>query len=164
MVHIYDNILKRILNIITSWQRKSTYDCNNKIDMVINNDPVNNKSNNQMNLKEKIARLIRENEKYFIYNTTRTTVDTIINYNFSDIERLKSLSYSHRISAEIFEKHGIFLYTSDLAESIDAPNIVKCELRTLIGEYGLDIVTEEIAIYIKENYPDKFEISIVNTP
>lgn len=116
------------------------------------------------NIKERVADLIIENEKYFIAEITRTTIDTILYEGHYDIQRLKMLGYSHRIAIEIFEKLGIFLYATDLSSYIYAPKGVRCELYKLIEEYGLEKVTEEIALYLKENHSDKFGINIICSP
>ncbi len=79
------------------------------------------------------------------------------------MEIIKRLGYSHGIAVDIFEKYGIFLYVADLSAYIYAPRTVKYELRLLINEYGLEKVSEEIAIYLKKNYPNQFGIDIVVT-
>lgn len=162
-------VIERVLKIINRY-RPSNY--NNNIERITNNDIYDhnmecnnhNMECNRMNIKERIAELIKENEKYFICEVVRTTSDTILYDNLRDIERLKRLGYSHRIAAEIFEKHGIFLYTTDLSDYVYAPRIVKYELQVLINEYGLEKVAEEIAIYLKDNYSNQFGINIICTP
>lgn len=94
----------------------------------------------------------------------RTTADTILYDSRRDMEKLKILGYSHRIAVDIFEKYGIFLYVTDLSIYTYAPRTVKYELQRLIEEYGLEKVAEEVAIYLKENYPNQFGISIICTP
>ena len=120
-------------------------------------------NHNQTNLKERITTLIKENEKYFVYEIMRTTVDTILYNGYSDMERLKTKGYSQTIAVEIFEKYGVFLYVTDLCRYIYAPRSVRNELYKLIECYGLDKVSEEIAIYLKEHHPDKFGIDIIST-
>lgn len=155
-------VIERILKIINRY-RPSNY--NNNIERIANNDIYDrNMECNRMNIKERIAKLVKENEKYFICEVVRTTSDTILYDNLRDMERLKRLGYSHRIAAEIFEKHGIFLYATDLSDYVYAPRIVKYELQVLINEYGLERVAEEIAIYLKNNYSNQFGINIVCIP
>lgn len=159
MVHICSHeIVERILKII---KRNNIHDYNNNIEHTIDN---NKTEYNQMSIKERIAKLIKENEKYFIYEVMRTTTDAILYDSHLDMERLKRLSYSHRIAVDIFEKYGIFIYVTDLSEYTYAPRVVKSELQILINGYGLDKVTEEIAIYLKENYPNQFGICIMCVP
>lgn len=109
------------------------------------------------NIQTSIDKLIKENEKYFIYEIERTTFDCII----YGTNHLKTMGYAHRIPYEIFEKYGIFMYVSDLVTYINSPRSVKYELQRLINIYGIEKVTEEIAIYLKNNYPQKFGISIM---
>lgn len=162
MVHICNyEIIERILNII---KRNSVRDCNNKTEHTTNNDIYYNKNGcDQISIKERITKLIKENEKYFIYEVVRTTYDIILYDNLRDMEILKRFGYSHRIAADIFEKYGIFLYVTDLSTYTYAPRTVKYELQRLIEEYGLEKVTEEIAIYLKENYSNEFGIHIIAT-
>ena len=61
-------------------------------------------------------------------------------------------------------EYGIFLYATDLSTYTYAPRTVKYELQKLIEEYGLENVAEEIAIYLKYNYPNEFGIDIVCIP
>lgn len=163
MVHICSHdIVERILNII---KRNKVPNYNNKIEYITNNDIDYSKDiNNQMSIKERIAKLIKENEKYFIYEVMRTTADTILYGSNRDMERLKRLGYSHGIAVEIFEKYGIFLYVTDLSAYTYAPMAVKYELQILINKYGLENVAEGIAIYLKENYPNQFGMNIVAIP
>lgn len=161
MVRICGNErVERILKKI----RRYICDCDNKIECVANvsmkyiTKEYDNVTLNQLSIKERIAKLIKENEKYFIYEVLRTTSDTILHP-----ERLKTLGYSYRIAVEIFEKYGIFLYVSDLSCYIYAPRAVRYELYKLTEEYGLEKVAEEIAIYLKDKHSDKFGISIVST-
>ena len=150
-----NKVIERVLKII----RKDRTNTECAVNIYIeHNDTIYDR----MSMKERVHKLIKENEKYFVYEIMRTTLDTIIHNDFRDIERLKTLGYSHRIAAETFEKYGIFLYTTDLSGYIYAPRSVRYELYKLIEEYGLDNVTEEIAIYLKENHSDKFGISIVS--
>lgn len=161
-----NEIIERILKVI---KRNTVRDYDNKIRYIANNGEddnkvVHNKINiNKINIKERVAKLIKENEKYFIYEIMRTTTDAILHNEYMDIQRLKTLGYSHGIAADIFEKYGIFIYTTDLSGYIYAPTTVKYELRALIEEYGLEKVTEEIAIYLKNNCQNKFGINIVCT-
>jgi predicted DNA-binding protein (UPF0278 family) len=74
---------------------------------------------------------------------------------------MKTLGYSHRVAYEIFEKYGVFMYVSDLRTYINSPGRVKYELQRLICTYGIEKVTEEIAMYMKNNYPRKFGINVV---
>ncbi len=140
-------------------------DCKEKIKHSTNIYSVSyieqNKAIHIRNIKERVADLIIENEKYFIAEITRTTIDTILYDRYYDMQRLKMLGYSHRIAIEVFEKLGIFLYATDLSSYIYAPVDVRCELYKLIEEYGLEKVTEEIALYLKENHSDKFGINII---
>lgn len=53
------------------------------------------------------------------------------------------------------------MYTSDLMTYINAPKNVKYGMRILVDKYGIEKVTEEIAIYLKTNYPQRFGINIV---
>lgn len=171
MVHICSNqTVERILKTI----RRYICGCDNNTEHTTKEHIINDHMeyiteeyddiiDDQVSIKERIAKLIKENEKYFIYEVMRTTADTILYDGYCDMERLKTLGYSHRIAVEIFEKHGIFLYATDLSCYIYAPIDVRYELDELIDEYGLDIVAEEIAVYLKENYPDKFRINIVST-
>lgn len=163
MVHICSHeIVERILKII---KKNNVHDYNNKTKHTKNNDIYDDNAEcNQMSIKERMAKLIKENEKYFVYEVMRTTYDTILYDNLRDIERLKILGYSHRIAADIFEKYGIFLYVTDLSDYVYAPRAVKYELQLLIDRYGLEMVTEEIAIYLKENYSNQFGIDMVCTP
>ncbi len=112
---------------------------------------------NKDDVRISISKLIKENEKYFLYEIEYTTFDCIVHHNSS----IKTLSYSHKISYEIFEKYGIFMHTNDLGEYVDAPRHVKNELRKLIYIHGIEKVTEEIAVCLKNNYPNRFGISIV---
>jgi ribosomal protein L39E len=162
MAHICGyEIVERILKVI---KRNAVPDYNDKIVCITNHDEDNNKViHDKMNIKERIAKLIKENEKYFIYEIMRTTTDAILHNDYLDMQRLKTLGYSHGIATEIFEKYGVFLYATDLSGYIYAPRAVKYELRVLIEEYGLDKVTEEIAIYLKDNYHNQFGINIVCT-
>lgn len=116
------------------------------------------KDDYQEDIKKAIARIIKENEKYFIYEIRRTTVDHVLH---GDNEILKNLGYSHAIALEIFEKYGSFMYVSDLCNYVHSPRNVKYELEKLIHMYGLEMVTEEIAIYLKDNYSERFEIKIL---
>lgn len=162
MVHICSHeIVEKILKII---KRNNVHDCNNKTEYTTNNYIDNKTKCDQMGIKERIAKLIKENEKYFIYEITGTTADAILHDSHSDMERLKMLGYSHGIAVDVFEKYGIFLYVTDLSRSTNAPNAVKHELQLLINKYGIEKVAEEIAIYLKENYPGQFGINIVCTP
>ena len=163
MVHICsEKIVERILKII---KRNKHTDYNNKIEHITNNDMLHNKDiNSHISIKERIAKLIKENEKYFIYEITRTTAEAILYDNHDYMERLKMFGYSHGIAVDIFEKYGIFLYVTDLSRCTNAPFAVKCELQILINKYGIEKVAEEIAIYLKENYPNQFGINIISTP
>ena len=152
--------VERILKII----RRYICGCN-KIEHVANVSLkyITKEYDNQLSIKERIAKLINENEKYFIYEILGTTSDTILYDDYRDMERLKNLGYSHRVAVEIFEKYGILLYVTDLSCYVYVPRTVRYELDKLIEEYGLEQVTEEIAIYLKKNYSDKFGISIIST-
>jgi len=161
MAHIRSNIIERMLNIIKI-NKVPGYD--NKVEHIANGDTCDNMKCDQVSIKEKIAKLIKENEKYFICEAMRTTADTIFHYGHCNTERLKSFGYLHGIAADIFEKYGIFIYVTDLSTYTYAPRVVKCELQILINEYGLEKVTEEIAIYLKDNYSNQFGINIVCTP
>lgn len=154
-------IVERILKII---KRNNVYGCNNKIEHTINRYIEHNKAKDNQSIKERVTRLIKENEKYFVYEVMRTTADTILYDSHRDMEILKRLGYSHGIAVEIFEKYGIFLYATDLSTYTYAPRTVKYELQRLIEEYGLENVAEEIAIYLKDNYPNEFGIDIVCIP
>ncbi len=121
---------------------------------------IHNKVIYKRDIKKRIANLIKDNEKYFIAEITRTTIDTMLH---DDLQHLKMLGYSHYIATEIFEKYSVFLYAIDLYSYIYAPKIVRYELFKLIEEYGLEKVTEEIAIYLTENHSDKFGISLICT-
>lgn len=152
---------KRILKII---KRNKSNNYNDKIGHITNNDIEHNKDiNSQMCIKKRIAKLIKENEKYFIYEIMNTTADAIL-HSTHDMERLKMLGYSHGVAVDIFEKYGIFLYVTDLSTSTNAPNVVKQQLQMLINIYGLEKVAEEIVLCLKENYPNQFGINIVCTP
>ena len=192
MTHIHDEIVKRINQIRiklsqsykqfstksddTSQLKLITVDHCPKVDdpkltvVDINKNLEQNKVvynqtiHNQVDIKERIGKLIKENENYFIDQIIRTTVDTILYDNIRDVEKLKTFGYSHRIAAEIFEKHRIFIYACDLYTYIYAPKNVRYQLEKLIEEYGLERVTEEIALYLKENYSERFEIKIICTP
>ena len=164
MVCICNNeIVERILKII---KRDKAPNYDNKIEQEHNNNYMDHNAdiNNQNSIKERIAKLIKENEKYFIYEAMRTTADTILYDSYRDLQRLKTLGYSQRISVEIFQKYGIFLYATDLSTYTYAPRAVKYELQILINEYGLEKVAEEIAIYLKDNYSNQFGINIICTP
>lgn len=108
-------------------------------------------------IKVSISNLIKENEKYFIYEIERTTFDCITHKS----DYMNTSGYPSKVYYEVFEKHGIFMYTSDLMTYTNAPTSVKNELRSLIYHYGIERVTEEIAIYLKINYPSKFGINII---
>lgn len=162
-------IVERILKII---KRNKSNNYNYKIDKIdkiddkiehTNNDMQHKYINDQNSIKERIAKLIKENEKYFIYEIMNTTAETIL-HSTRDMERLKTFGYSHGVAVDIFEKYGIFLYVTDLSTSTVAPNAVKHELQMLINKYGIEKVAEEIAIYLKGNYPNQFGINIVCTP
>ena len=71
------------------------------------------------------------------------------------------MGYCHKIAYEVFEKYGIFMYVNDLVTYINSPRQVRYELQRLINRFGIEKVTEEIAIYLKNNYPQRFGISIV---
>lgn len=111
----------------------------------------------QEDIKISIAKLIKENDKYFLYEIERATLDCII----YDSSHVKTLGYSHRVAYEVFEKYGIFMYTSDLITYINSPRNVKYGLQILVNRYGIEKVTEEIAIYLKDNYPQRFGIGMV---
>lgn len=154
-------IIERILKVI---KRNTAQDNNNEIVHITNTVQDNTRVvHKNANIKERTAKLIKENEKYFIYEITRTTTDAILHNDYLGIQRLKTFGYSHGIAAEIFEKYGIFIYTTGLSGYIYAPTAVKYELRELIEEYGLEKVTEEIAIYLKGNCQNQFGINIVCT-
>lgn len=119
---------------------------------------------NQIDIKNCIFNLVKENEKYFIAEITRTTLDVIFHDGYEDLQRLKLLGYNHTIAVEVFEKYGIFLYATDLYEYIHAPIMASRELEILINEFGLEKITEEIALYLRENYPEKFGIYVVCIP
>jgi hypothetical protein len=162
----HNKIIKRILKVI---KRKNTPNC--AIGYIANNDICSNQiinnnqaAHNKIDIKERVTRLIKENEKYFLYEITRTTADIIIHHDYPDIQKLKTFSYAHGVAVDIFEKHGIFMYITDLSGCIYAPNAVKRELQELIDEYGIDKVTEYFAIYLKNNYQNQFGIHIVCTP
>ena len=116
------------------------------------------KEDYQEDIKNVVARIVKENEKYFIYEIRRTTVDHILH---GDNEILKNLGYSHAVALEIFEKYGFFMYTGDLCSYIHSPRNVKYELGRLVGIYGLERVTEEIAIYLKNNCSVRFGINVI---
>jgi hypothetical protein len=108
-------------------------------------------------IKASITKLIKENEKYFLSEIERTTIDHKIHYN----GHIKTLGYIHKVAYDIFEKYGIFIYVSDLGNYIHSPIYVKQELPKLIHTYGIENVTEEIAIYLKNNHPKRFGIWLV---
>ena len=141
MVHICSHqIVERILNII---KRDNVHDYNNKTEHTTSNYIYDNKTEyNQMIIKERIAKLIKENEKYFVYEAMRTAADTILYDSHRDTEILKKLGYSHRIAVDIFEKYGIFIYVTDLSTYTYAPRAVRYGLQRLIEEYGLEKVAE----------------------
>jgi hypothetical protein len=108
-------------------------------------------------IKVSVAKLVKENEKYFIYEIERTTFDCVTHEN----GYMKTSGYSSKVYYEVFEKHGIFMYTSDLMTYTNAPNNVKHRMRILVDKYGIEKVTEEIAIYLRTNYPSRFGINII---
>jgi len=108
-------------------------------------------------IKVSIAKLVKENEKYFIYEIERTTFDCVTH----EKSYMNTSGYSSKVYYEIFERYGIFMYTSDLMTYINAPKNVKYGMRTLVDKYGIEKVTEEIASYLKNNYPQRFGINIV---
>ena len=116
------------------------------------------KEDDQEDIKDVIARIIKDNEKYFIYEIRRTTIDHILH---DDDEQLRNLGYSHAIALEMFEKYGFFMYVSDLCSYIHSPRNVKYELEKLMHIYGLERVTEEIARYLKNYYSERFEIKMI---
>jgi predicted ATPase len=128
-------------------ENRSNYQNDNKYD---------NQNYYQEDIKISIEKLIKENEKYFIYEIERSTFNCITQDNC----HIKILGYSHRVAYEIFEKYGIFMYVSDLSTYTNSPTCVKHELQILIGTYGDEKVTEEIAIYLKDKYPQRFGISV----
>jgi hypothetical protein len=159
MAHFLDRIIKRVRGYIS---KKNSSDCNDQCPYykLYRNDYQNyqiNRNNCHEDIKISIERLIKENEKYFTYEIERTTFDCIT----CGSRRTKTMGYSHRVAYEIFERYGIFIYVSDLGAYINSPAYVKYELRKLICIYGIEKVTEEIAIYLKNNYPQRFGISIV---
>jgi len=119
----------------------------------------NYQRNNQYkeDIKVSISKLIKENEKYFIYEIERTTFDCVTHGS----SYMKTSGYSSKVYYEVFERHGIFMYTSDLMTYINAPKNVKYGMRILVDNYGIEKVTEEIALYLKANYPSRFGIKIV---
>lgn len=121
----------------------------------------NNQNNRQScyteNVSLSVSKLIKENEKYFIYEVERITFDCIVHDN----SYLKTMGYDHRIAYEIFEKYGIFMHVSDLVTYVNSPRDVKQELQRLISKYGSERITEEIAICLRSNYPGRFGIDIV---
>jgi hypothetical protein len=121
-----------------------------------NDNKYDNQNYCQEDIKISIERLIKENEKYFTYEIERSTFNCIT----QDTSHIKTLGYSHRVAYEIFEKYGIFMYTSDLSTYINSPTRVKHELQRLIYTYGIEKVTEEISVYLKDKYPQRFGISI----
>jgi hypothetical protein len=153
MTNIWNHITEK-LNRRTN--RKNFCYNNNCPYYEINNEKYNDGDNRQEDIKTSIEKLIKENEKYFTYEIERTTFDCITNDN----SRIKTLGYSNRVAYEIFEKHGIFMYVSDLGTYINSPKHVSHELQRLICIYGIEKVTEEIATYLKEKYPQRFGVSL----
>lgn len=159
MTYFWDRVIKTIKGGIS---KKNSSDCNDHCPYykLYRDDYQNyqiNRDDCHKDIKVSIEKLIKENEKYFTYEIERTTFDHIT----CDSKRLKTMGYSHRVAYEIFERYGIFIYVSDLGMYINSPTYVKYELRKLIYIYGIEKVTEEIAIYLKNNYPQRFGISIV---
>jgi len=109
-------------------------------------------------IKSVIARIIKENEKYFIYEIRRTTINHILN---GEDRQLRNSGYVYAIALEMFEKYGSFMYANDLCSYTHSPRNVKYELRRLIDTYGLERVTEEIAIYLKNNYSERLETKMI---
>lgn len=151
------NILSIMIKRIGEWIK--VQNCNNCLYVTANTRKVA-KEECQEDIKSAIARIVKENEKYFIYEIRRTTIDHIL---YGDNEQLKNLGYSHAISLEIFEKYGSFIYVGDLCSYVHSPRNVKYELERLIHIYGLERVTEEIARYLKSDYSERFEIKTVYT-
>lgn len=151
MTNIWNSILKKIDRLTNM---KNSSGCNN-------NCPYYEMHREdyhfyKKDIKESIAKLIKENEKYFINEIERTTFDCIC-----DSSNLKTIGYSHKIAYEVFKKYGIYMYVNDLTTYINSPRSVKYELQRLIDRYGIERVTEEIAAYLKDNYPQRFGINIV---
>jgi len=151
MPNVLNRVAKRVIRLI------KVQNCDHCPYVTMNTRKIA-KENNQEDIKNAIARIIKENEKYFIYEIRRTTVDHIIH---GDSEILKNLGYSHAIALEIFEKYGSFIYVGDLCSYVHSPRNVKYELEKLIHIYGLERVTEEIAIYLKNNYSERFDIKMI---
>jgi len=163
MTSFLDGVIKRINRYIS---KNRSSDCNNcpyyelhrnDYQNYQEDNKYNNRNDYQEDIKTSVAKLIKENEKYFTYEIERSTFDCITNNN----GRMKTLGYSHRVAYEIFEKYGVFMYVSDLRTYINSPGRVKYELQRLICTYGIEKVTEEIAMYMKNNYPRKFGINVV---
>ena len=159
MTYFWDRIIKTIKGGIS---KKNSSDCNDqcpyyKLCREDYQDHQINSDNCHEDIKVSIERLIKENEKYFTYEIERTTLDCITFGN----KRVNTIGYSYRVAYEIFERYGIFIYVSDLGTYINSPAYVKYELRKLICTYGIEKVTEEIAKCLKNNYPQRFGISIV---
>ena len=116
-----------------------------------------NRDDRREDIKISIAKLIKDNEKYFTYEIERTTLDCLVR----DTSHLGTMGYSHKVAYEIFKKYGIFMYIRDLITYVDSPRDVKYKLQTLVNIYGIEKVTEEIAIYLRDNYPKRFGIRMV---
>ena len=152
MPNILSTITRKIGRLI---KIRNCYNCS----MYNNNDQFkkNCQSDNE-GIKNAIARIIKENEKYFLYEIRRTTMEHIFH---GDNELLMRLGYSHVIALEVFKKYGSFIYACDLHTYINCPKNVRYELERLLHVYGLEMVTKEIAIHLKNNYAEKFEIKMM---
>ena len=154
MPYILDNIIRAFKKL-----KKTNNNCNH---CDKNNDIENTEKNMaEKDIKEEIGKLIKNNEKYFLSEIIASTRDVIIHGGLDYIEYLKMSGYRLMTSAEAFEKYGVFMYINDLYNCVYAPEQVKRELGRLVHEYGIEKITEEVALYMKENYPEKFGISIV---
>ena len=162
MVRILDKIIENIEKLKFKKMRGRNCEIECKENSYIGYVP--HKINSKADIREEIRSLIKENEKYFVSEIVSRTKEVMLNRGKGYIEDLKMSGYTFRVSAENFEKYGVFMYINDLCRSVYAPERVKSELGRLIYEYGIEKVTEEIEIYMKEYHSEKFGIRIVRNP
>ena len=143
------NVLKDIVCKIRNHHYRDIY--KKEGDNNVLEDDIDNED-----IKTSISKLIKKHEKYFLYEIEHTTIDHIISGYPAN-----TTGYTFKISQEIFEKYGIFMYVNDLASCAYAPRGVESKLKRLIKIYGIEKITEEIAIYLNDKYPNLFCIRIV---